>query len=129
LPNAAGKPSAMASFAQLAAGDALEEDGDLVGALACYSTATTVDPDDVEGWTSRGAAEAALGRGADAAASLQRALDAEPEDADLHASRGAALCQVGDVAAAAECHGMGLALSADYFAEAGPASGGGRGRG
>lgn len=102
----------------LALGDQLQAEGDLEGALAHFSNACNLSPNDEEAWTSRGAVLVSLARFTAAAASYDRALDAEPEDADLHRFRGHSLCQAGNPRAAAECHGMGLALSTEYFDEA-----------
>src|SRR4029453_6949934 len=69
--------------------------GDLEDAIACFDRALALKPDHAEAASEKGTALAALGRDAEAAETLARAIHLRPEMAQLWLRRAGALQPIG----------------------------------
>ncbi len=90
------------------------QQGDAALAAKLIGQAVKVDPRNPVAQGNLGAAQARLGRFADAVASFERAIALAPNQPDAHANRANALAELGRPAAALEGYGRALALRPDH---------------
>ncbi len=98
-------------------GNALQGQGKLVDAVACYHRAVQLKPDYVEAHNNLGTALRAQGMLDDAAACYRRALELNPDHAEAHNNLGTALSDQGKPDDAVDCYRRAVQLKPN-FAEA-----------
>jgi tetratricopeptide (TPR) repeat protein len=91
-------------------GLALQAQGDLKGAIACYKKALDLDPKDSLTHTNLGTVLQARGDLQGAIACYYKALELNPKDAYAHANLGTALSDQGDLKGAIACYHKALKL-------------------
>ncbi len=99
---------------QIDRGIALQLQGNLTEAIACYERAMELLPGSTAALNNRGLALHALGRLDEAAASLAEAIARHPEQAEAHTGLGNVRQAQGRLDAAAACHERALAARPDY---------------
>lgn len=103
---------ALRGLAQLlgARGYALQERGELAGAIECYEEALALEPSLAQAHNNLGNAYKASGRAEEAVALYRSAIDADPALAEAHLNLGIALHEAGQLSEAARCYRLALEL-------------------
>ncbi len=90
------------------------DEGDFLGAVACYDKALAIKPDYHQAWYNRGVALRNLGKSEEAIASYDRALAIKPDYHQAWYNRGVALRNLGKSEEAIASYDRALAIKPDY---------------
>lgn len=109
-----GPPPDINATTRLSAGQMLENEGNLVGAIEQYREIIKIEPNNVEAYTRLGIACNRLQRYDDALKAFMRAIEIQPDKAYLHNNLGFCYVLRGELPKAEQAFGRALALNPDY---------------
>ena len=88
--------------------------GDYVGAIADYTKAIRLNPDDADAYNNRGIAKDELGQHLAAISDYDKAIQLKPDDADAYNNRGLAKANLGQHFSAISDYDIAIRLKPDY---------------